>query len=364
MCLSSTRFLYPEFKKNIDQNTREVLKSGFYILGEKNKKLEQRLSKYLNVKFFTTVATGTDALTIAVKALSLGKDDEVIVPANVYPSVFGIALSGVRIRLADVDEDSLNISPEAIEKTINKNTKVIVLVHLYGNPANITDIKKIAKKYNLFLVEDCAQSIGAEYKNKKVGSFGDISVFSFYPTKNLGAFGDGGAIATNDKKLAKKIKLLRMYGEKKRYESVLVGHNSRFDEIQAGILLAQLDDLDLMNNKRRKIAKEYIKSLKNLPIKIIEENKDGKGVYHLFVIRTNQRNKLADYLNRGGIEIGIHYPNPIHLTKGFKYLGYRKGDFPVSEIASSQILSIPVHPFLTNKQVLYICSSIKEFFRK
>src|SRR3989344_802580 len=306
ICLSSTRFLYPEFKKNIDQNTREVLKSGFYILGEKNKKLEQRLSKYLNVKFFTTVATGTDALTIAVKALSLGKDDEVIVPANVYPSVFGIALSGVRIRLADVDEDSLNISPEAIEKTINKNTKVIVLVHLYGNPANITDIKKIAKK----------------------------------------------------------IKLLRMYGEKKRYESVLVGHNSRFDEIQAGILLAQLDDLDLMNNKRRKIAKEYIKSLKNLPIKIIEENKDGKGVYHLFVIRTNQRNKLADYLNRGGIEIGIHYPNPIHLTKGFKYLGYRKGDFPVSEIASSQILSIPVHPFLTNKQVLYICSSIKEFFRK
>lgn len=362
--LSATTFVYNHFKKEIDKKISEVLKSGFYILGEKNKTLEEKLGKYLGVKYFTTTASGTDGLTLAIKALELKENDEVIVPANVYPSVFGIALSGVKVRLVDVDEDSLNISPEAIEKTINRNTKAILIVHLYGNPANISDVKKIAKKYKLYLIEDCAQAIGAGYRNKKVGSFGDIAIFSFYPTKNLAAFGDGGAIATNNRVLAKRIKMLRMYGELSRYKSVVVGHNSRFDEIQAGILLAQIDALDSMNNRRRKIAEIYKKQFKNLPFKLLVENNEGKSVYHLFVILTSQRDKLAKFLKGMGIETGIHYPNPIHLTDSFKYLGYQKGDFQISERASKQVLSIPVHPFLTDEQVEHIVDSIKKFFSK
>lgn len=360
--LSATKYLYANLKKKIDKNITETLKEGNFILGKKNEELEQRLLNYLKVKHVLTVASGTDALTLSLKALDLKTEDEVIVPANVYPTAFGVALSGANIRLVDIDNNNLNLSLDALKKTITKKTKVIVAVHLYGNPVDVLSIRDFAKKRGIYLIEDCAQAIGAEYAGKKVGSLGDIATFSFYPTKNLAAFGDGGAISTNNTKLYKKIKLLRMYGEKSRYKSELVGFNSRFDEIQAGILLAQLNDLDFMNNKRRKNAAILKNQFKNLPIKILDEDNKAKNVYHLFVILTNKRDKLDEYLNDKGIETGIHYPTPIHLTKSFKYLGYKKGDFPVSEISSKQIISIPTHPFLEDEQIEYIYNSVKEFY--
>lgn len=361
--LSPTKFLYSSFKKKIDRNISETLESGFYILGEKNRKLENKLIEYLSVKNVITTASGTDALTLSLKALGLKKDEEVIMPANVYPSIFGVSLSGVRIRLCDVDASTLNISLRTIEKVVSYKTKAIIVVHLYGNPVDLKPIVNYTNKKGIHLIEDCAQAIGAEYKGKKVGSFGTISVLSFYPTKNLAAFGDGGAVLTNSSKLAKKIQLLRMYGEISRYKSEIIGHNSRFDELQAGILLAQLENLDSMNKRRRAIACIYQKELKKLPLRYLEEVDEGKSVYHLFVILTNKRDKLAKFLREKNIETGVHYPVPIHLTKSFKYLGYKKGDFLASEQASKQVLSLPIHPFLTDEQILYICSSIREFFR-
>lgn len=361
--LSATKFLYSKFKKKIDKNLKEIFRAGNYILGDKNKELEEKIAKYLGVKYVVTTASGTDALTLSLKALELKADDEVLVPANVYPSIFGIALSGVQIKLCDVDPNTLNISLETIKKVVTPKTKVIVAVHLYGNPVNIEPIINFAKKRGIYLIEDLAQAIGAKYKNKNVGSFGNLSILSFYPTKNLAAFGDGGAATTSNTKLYKRLNLLRMYGEVSRYRSEMIGHNSRFDEIQAGILLSQLSSLETMNKRRRQIAQIYLNKIKDLPLEFAEETTSGKSVYHLFVILTKKRDKLAKFLKEKNIETGIHYPIPIHLTKSFKHLGYQKGDFPVSEQASKHVLSLPIHPFLTDEQVLYMCSSIREFFR-
>lgn len=361
--LTATKFLYPYFKTEINHQFKKTLENGFYILGDNNRKLETKLAKYLGVKYVYTTASGTDALTLSLKALDLKKDEEVIVPANVYPSVFGIALSGAKIKLADVEPSNLNLSLNTIKKAVTLKTKVIVAVHLYGNPVDINPIKKFSRSKGIYLIEDTAQAIGGEYDNKKVGNFGDLAIFSFYPTKNLAAFGDGGAIATNSKKLAEKIKLLRMYGEKTRYKSVLIGHNSRFDEIQSGIILAQISKLEKMNRKRRKIAQIYKKNLNGLAIFILNETAKSKSVYHLFCIMVDKRDQLMKFLEKRNIETGVHYPVPIHLTKSFSMLGYKKGDFPVSENASKKILSLPMHPFLTKEQILYICCSIKEFFK-
>lgn len=362
--LTATSFVYKRNQRKIDKKVKKILKSGFYILGEENKELEEKLSEYLKIKHVITVASGTDALTLSIKALNLGNMDEAMIPANVYPTAFGVALSGVKLKIVDVDPLTLNISLDTIKKRITPKIKAIVAVHLYGNPVDILPIRNFAKDRGVYLIEDCSQAIGASLGNKKVGSFGDISTFSFYPTKNLAAFGDGGAIATNNSKLASRVRLLRMYGEKARYKSILLGHNSRFDELQAGILNVQLDDLDRMNQKRRKLAKIYERGLKDLPVRLIKTNRNCLGVYHLFCIMTNRRVSLAKYLKKKGVETGIHYPIAVHFMKSLKHLNYKPGDFVVSEEASKKILSLPIHQFLEDQEISYICQEVKNFFKQ
>lgn len=345
----------------IRRSINRVLQSGWYILGKELEQFEREFADYLKVRFAVGVASGTDALTISLKALGLKKTDDVIIPANVYPSVFGVAHSGVKIRLADVDSKTLNICRKTITQVLTPHTKAILAVHLYGNPVNLDEITKLTKKKSIFLIEDCSHAIGAEYKGKKVGVFGDVSCFSFYPTKNLGALGDGGMIVTNDSEIYKKLKLWRMYGEDGRYQSVLVGHNSRLDEIQAAILRLKLPYLDVWNQRRITLAEIYKKNLKNLSFGLLSETAKSKHVYHLFVIRVKNREKLVEFLKGQGIQTAIHYPIPIHLLPSFAYLKYQKGDFPITEKASKEIISLPIYPNMKMKSLKYIIDSLIKF---
>lgn len=352
---------YGSIQKEIDNAIKRVLKSGCFVLGPEVEGFEKEFGKYIGTKFTVGVASGTDALTIAIKSLGFDRGDEVVVPANVYPTVFGVALSGVNVRLSDVNPKTLNIDVEQIERAVTKKTKAIVVVHLYGNPANMLPIMDYAKLHGLYVIEDCAQASGATYNRQKVGTFGDISCFSFYPTKNLGAYGDGGAILTSNKKFAEKVRLLRMYGEKSRYQSVSIGYNSRLDEVQAAILRVKLKHLDAWNAKRRHFSSLYKSLLSNLPLELTEEYPKGNPSHHLFVVRTKERDRIKEHLKLKKINTGVHYPIPIHKTLSF-YMLDRPGGFPNSERASKTVLSLPMHPFLTDFEIDFVYRTLKEFF--
>src|SRR3989338_1256148 len=360
-----------QFIKTID----EVMSKGNFILGSKVAQFEKEFAAYTGVKFAVGVASGTDALMLSMQALGINNPgEEVIMPANSYPTAFAVVSTGARPRLVDID-GSFNIDPLKIEKAITAKTRAIIAVHLFGQPADLQKIMQTANKYNLPLIEDCAQAHGAVYKNptlpsglrgasKKVGSIGKIGCYSFYPTKNLGAFGDGGMIVTNDEELFKKIKLLRMYGEEERYKSVLQGRISRLDEIQAAILSVKLQYLDKWNERRREIAGKYRSHLENSPCRLPPALPFTKHVYHLFVIRTKKRDSLKNYLEKKGIATGIHYPQPIHLVPSFKSLGYKEGDFPESEKAAKEILSLPMFPELKDSEIVKVAQEINSFLEK
>jgi dTDP-4-amino-4,6-dideoxygalactose transaminase len=354
---------YKRIRKEIDRTTRQVLESGQYILGKEVESFEKEFAKYLRVKYAVGVASGTDALKIAIEALGLKAGDEVIVPANVYPTAFGVVESGVLIRLIDIDPQTYNIDVSKIEKGISKKTKAIVLVHLFGQVADMGPVLKIAKQHKLLIIEDCAQAHGAQWNGEKVGAIGDVGCFSFYPTKPLGAYGDGGMVVTNNFEIYKKILFLRMYGESRRYQSQILGHNSRLDELQAAILRVKLKYLDRWNCARKLEAKRYIRCLSKIKeIKLPEKKIDH--VYHLFVIQAAFRDELKTYLEKQGIISGVHYPLPIHLVKSFSFLGYKKGDFPVAEKFCQQALSLPIYPDMTTKDVSKIFKGIKNFYAK
>ena len=351
-------------KKIINQTFQRFIESGWYILGQEVESFEKEFANYIGTKYAVGVASGTDALTLSLKTLDLGANDGVIVPTNVYPTVFGVALSGVNIQLADIDPKTLNISLQSIKEITTRKTKAIIAVHLYGNPIDLDPILDFCKKNKLYLIEDCAQAHGAIYKGKKVGSFGHMSCFSFYPTKNLGTYGDGGMVLTSNKKYAQIIHRLRMYGEEKRYKSLYLGHNSRLDELHAAILREKLKFLDEWNRKRRQLAQEYKRLLVGLPIEFAEETPNSISAYHLFVIKTKKRNRLAEFIKSYGIDYGIHYPTNIHLQKSFAHLKYRKGKFPVAEKAVNEILSLPLYPEMKISEVRYVAKTIREFFDK
>lgn len=348
------------YQKGIDKAIRNVLASGVFILGRNVRAFEQEFASYLGVKYAVGVASGSDALMLSLRALGLGKNDEVILPANCYPTAFAVAAAGVSIKLVDVDPLTSNIDPHKIEKALNKKTRVIIPVHFYGQAVDLGPIKEIAQKHNLLIMEDCAQAHGAIYKGKKVGSIGKIGCFSFYPTKNLGAFGDAGMVVTNDRNIAQKIRQFRMYGEKKRYQSLFLGINSRFDELQAAILRVKLRFLDQDNNLRRRVAKKYLTNLRGLNIGLPEPKDWPSHVYHLFVIRCLQMEKVKTYLANHGVETSTHSRVPLHLIKSFAYLGYRKGDFPEAEKASRESLFLPCYPTLNLNVVKNICNLIKD----
>lgn len=390
---------YESIKEEINNALGAVFKQGIFTLGEQVSRFESEFAQYIGVKHAVGVASGTDALTLSLKVLDLPGDSEVIVPANSYPSVFGLALSGLKIRLVDCDQLGI-IDPAALERTVTTKTKVIVPVHLYGQPAPLSEIKKIIQGRNIYLIEDAAQAHGAQIRIrldqpikhkgdsnahdssawKKVGSIGDLGIFSFYPTKNLGAYGDGGLITTNSDRLYQKLLQLRQYGEISRYKSIRLSGVSRLDEVQAAVLRVKLRHLDEWNRKRKEITEYYLRGLEgigdisflNRKPKIMDQGNrnvsdntyDSVSSYHLFVIRTGNRNKLKDYLSKNGIGTAVHYPVPIHLTPTFKSMGYCKGDFPVSERLSDEVLSLPLFPELKDREIENVIKKIKAYFKK
>ena len=355
---------YQTNKEEIEKAIHKVLASGWFILGPCVEEFENNFSRYINTKAAVGVASGTEAIQLALVSAGVKLGDGVIVPANAYPTAFAIAASGAKPQLVDIDGETFLMDASQIEKTITKETKFIMAVHLYGQPVEMTSLLRIARKHKLILIEDCAQAHGATYKNKHVGSFGLSGCFSFYPTKNLGAYGDGGMVVTNSRKIAHQLRKLRNYGEEKRYESVALGINSRLDELQAAILTVKLKLLDKDNFRRQKAAEYYRYLLKKTDIQLLPERKLCRQVYHLFVIRVKNRDGLKEYLSKKGIMTGIHYPSPIHYQESFSYLGHKIGDFPVAEKACPEILSLPIFPQITKKQQEEVASSINEFYEK
>lgn len=355
---------YQEIKAEVDLAIKNVIDSSQFILGEECEKLEKEFAQFVDVKYAMGVGNGSSALELGMRALGLGSGDEVITPVNSYiASSSSISFTGAKPVLVDCFEDTFNIDVEKAEKLITKQTTAIMPVHLYGQVANMDAILKLAKKHKLYVIEDACQAHGASFKGEMAGSFGDISAFSFYPGKNLGAFGDGGMVVTNNKDLAERIKLLRNYGEKEKYNHLILGWSSRLDTLQAAILRVKLKKLKDWNNKRLYNAKLYNKYLKDAPVKIPKIFPNYNHVFHLYVIRAKKRDELAKYLFKKGISTVMHYPIPIHLQPAYKDLGYKKGDFPVAEKLADEILSLPMFPQLKIAEIKYICQTIKAFYR-
>lgn len=352
---------YSEIWGEINSVIQKVLQNGQYILGEEVENFEKEFASYCGVRFGIGVASGTDALILAINALGIGKGDEVITVPNTFVSTTdAIARNDANPVFVDIDKESYNIDVTKIEEKITKNTKAIIPVHLYGQPADMDAIVAIAEEHDLFVIEDAAQAHGAEYKGKKVGSLADISAFSFYPSKNLGAFGDGGIVMTNNEEIAAKMKALRNYGQKQKYHHDYIGYNSRLDEIQAAVLRVKLRYLEGWNQLRRKHAKQYNERLQNISGLNVPIEKDyAMHVYHLYVIRCEKRDKIQKVLYSKGIATGIHYPIPIHLQKAYEYLGYREGDFPITEKYSKEILSLPMFPELSHQQCIIVAMEIE-----
>lgn len=348
------------FKSEIDLAIREVLESGWYLLGEKNKAFEENFAKYCETKFSIGCANGLDALHLAIRAYDFPKDSEIIVPANTYiASILAISNCGLKPILVEPNLETYNIDADLIEAKITEKTKAIVVVHLYGQAVEMEKIWELAKKYNLKIIEDSAQAHGAIYQGKKVGNLGDIGCFSFYPGKNLGALGDGGCITTNDEEVAIKIRAIANYGSLIKYENIYKGLNSRLDEIQAAILDLKLQFLDADNQQRREIAKIYRENIKNEKIVLPKPYKEESHVWHLFVIRTKDRDKLQEYLKIKGIQTLIHYPIPPHKQKA--YAEWNHLSFPITEQIHREVLSLPISPVMSKEEAFCVVQALNEF---
>lgn len=351
---------YETIQAEIDAATARVLKGGWYILGPEVKAFEKEFAEYIGVKHAIGVGSGTEAIHIALLALGIGAGDEVItVPNTAVATVAAIELTGARPVLVDVRDDTMLIDVEKIERAITPRTKAIIPVHLFGQSADLDPILQLARAKNIFVLEDCAQAHGATYRGKRVGSIGDIAAFSFYPTKNLGAYGDGGAITTNDSALAERINLIRQYGWRERYTSDIKGMNSRLDELQAAILRVKLRHLDMWNHARRERAALYTELLRTVTPP--REMPYGRAVYHLYVVQSKKRDALVEHLKTRGIGTMIQYPHTIHLQPAYTNLGYREGSLPVSERLAREIVSLPLYPELSLDDVRMIANAVNEF---
>ena len=350
-----------KYKAEFEEKALNVLRSGWYVLGNEVNLFEAEFANYVGSKHCVGLASGLDALWIAFRVLGIGTGDEVIVQANTYiASVMGITINGATPIFVEPDE-YYNIDASKIEEIITDKTKAILVVHLYGQASNMKPIMELAKKYKLRVVEDCAQSHGAKFNDKTTGTFGDVGCFSFYPSKNLGAFGDAGAIVTDDPQLAEDVRIFRNYGSEKRYYNRVVGTNSRLDEIQAGLLRVRLSHIRELENEKIQICTRYLNEINNSDI-ILPKTRDGAThIWHQFVIRTARRNELIKYLEDKGIGTIIHYPIPPHLSEAYSYLGYKKGAFPITEKYADTVLSIPLYNGMTGDELDYIIEAVNEF---
>ncbi|HTX17212.1 MAG TPA: DegT/DnrJ/EryC1/StrS family aminotransferase [Bacteroidota bacterium] len=368
---------YQSISPDISAEIDDVLKNTAFICGRKVKAFESAFAAAHGAKYCLGLSSGTDALHLAYWALGIGiasqvesgrlrEDmDEVIVPVNTYiATAETITMVGAKPVFVDHEEESFNIDPGKIEEKITPRTKAIVPVHLYGQPADMDPILAVARKHRLTVVEDCSQAHLAEYKGRKIGTFGSVATFSFYPGKNLGAYGEAGAVLTNDEELYEKMLRYRQHGAVIKYVHDIEGHNYRMEELQGAVLGVKLRHLDEWTAARRRVASRYREVLRGVAeVKVPKEMPYAKHVYHLFEVRVPRREALMQFLKERGIETGLHYPEPLHLQKAYAYRGYRRGDFPVAERGCREILSLPVYPEMTDDEVAYVAETMKEFYR-
>jgi dTDP-4-amino-4,6-dideoxygalactose transaminase len=353
-----------EIESEISVVLRQVLDRGWFVLGENVAAFESEFARYCGTQFAIGVGSGTEALHLALVAHGIGAGDEVIsVPNTAAATALGISASGATPIFVDIDPQTHTLDVGTLQKSVTSKTKAILPVHLYGHPADMDPIRTFAADHRILVIEDCAQAHGAEYRGKKVGSLGNAGCFSFYPTKNLGAYGDGGMVVTNDEVVAERLRLLRNLGQTDRYHHIVKGFNSRLDEIQAAVLRVKLRHLDAWNNIRRKIAAIYNQQLSGLKICTPVEAAHTKHVFHLYVIRTSGRNELQDFLTRREIQTLIHYPVPLHRQQAFSDLNTSSTSCPTAEKMAQEILSLPIYPQLPPENQTRIVQAIHEFFK-
>lgn len=365
--LMDIRSQYLELKQEIDSSVMGVFDRSNFILGEEVAAFEKEFAAYLDAGYAVGVASGTDALVLILDALSIGKGDEVITtPFTFFATAEAILRVGATPVFVDIDPRTYNLDVSQVEAALSPRTKAIMPVHIFGQPAKMDPLLKLAEKHDLFVIEDACQAAGAEYKGKKAGNLGDAAAFSFFPTKNLGGAGDGGAVTTSIEALAEKVKILRVHGSVKKYYHETIGYNSRLDTIQAAVLRLKLKKLDEWNERRRNAARLYNEALKDLPLVLPYEHPDAKHVYHLFVVRVpdGKRDELSSFLTRNGIGNGVYYPLPLHLQEACEELGYSKGSLPEAEKASEETLALPMSAHLTEEDIAYVAEKIAEFYRQ
>lgn len=357
---ATMKYMHADIKKEMMNKFEEIYDKGMYILGEEVELFEKEYAKFVGTKYCVGVGNGLDALRVSMIALGIGDGDEVIVPSNTYiATALAVSYTGAKPVLVDPDENTYNLSKKGLEEAITKKTKAIVAVHLYGQSCQMDDIVKIAKKHKLFLIEDCAQSHNAKYKGQMTGTFGDVGCFSFYPGKNLGALGDAGAIVTNSKDLADKVRAIANYGSNKKYHHIYKGVNSRLDEFQAGFLRVKLKHLKEYTKEREKIAKRYLTEIKNDKIKLPVVAKDCTHVWHVFAIRCKTRDDLQKYLSEKGIYTIIHYP--ISIAKQIAYKKDKLNDLPIAEVIADEELSLPLYIGMPKEEIDYVIETINKY---
>jgi dTDP-4-amino-4,6-dideoxygalactose transaminase len=353
---------FQRYQKEYEDKALEVLRSGWYILGKEDEAFEKEFAEYIGTGYAVGLASGLDALWLAFKVLGIGEGDEVIVQGNTYiASVMGITINGATPVIVEPDK-YYQIDADRIEEKITDKTKAILVVHLYGQAANMKKIQELCKKYNLRLVEDCAQSHGALYDGKMTGSFGDFGCFSFYPSKNMGAFGDAGAVTTNDPELARLMKIYRNYGSEKRYYNMVVGANSRLDELQAGLLRVKLSHMDEITREREELARVYNKGINNDLVLKPEIAEGSTSVWHQYVLRVpGRRDEFKQYLEDNDITTIIHYPIPPHLSEAYSYLGIKKGSLPITEQYANEVISLPLYTGMYREEQDRVIECVNNF---
>lgn len=348
------------YREEIASRIKDILDKGWYLQGEENENFTKNFANFCGTKFALGVANGLDALNLIIKAYGFGNGDEIIVPANTYiATILAISENGCIPILVEPDIKTYNINPDSIEEKITSKTKAIMVVHLYGQAVQMEKIWKIAKKYNLKIIEDSAQAHGAIYQENRTGNLGDASGFSFYPGKNLGCMGDGGAVTTNDEELFNKIKAIANYGSDRKYHHIYKGVNSRLDEIQAAVLDIKLKHLDSDNNKRREISKYYRENIKNSKLILPETYDEKSHVWHIFAVRTQNRDEFQKYLTKKGIQTIIHYPTPPHKQGAYKE--WNNLSFPITEEIHNTILSLPISPVMTDSEIEKVVEVVNEY---
>lgn len=351
-----------ELGEELKQGFERVLTRSWYISGEEDTAFEKAFAKFCGVEYCVGVGNGLDAIMLALKALGIGAGDDVIVPSNTYiATALAVTYVGANPILVEPDIRTFNINPALIETAITPNTKAIIPVHLYGQACDMDSIMDIAKRHDLYVIEDCAQAHGALYKNQRIGSFGEAATFSFYPGKNLGALGDAGCVVTNNKEIAEKVRALGNYGSDYKYHHILKGNNSRLDEMQAAFLSAKLPSLDRMNEERRRIAEKYSSGIKNEKVVCPTVLPDCVPVWHIYGIRCEERDALEKHLNELGIGTNKHYPIPIHMQECYSDLEIKAGELPIAEEISRTELSLPMFYGLTDEEVQYVIDSVNSF---